>query len=144
MLIEWRFEHKAIRKSCAERGLIDPYVAYRAHHSSAKQRGIEFLIGFDDWWGIWETVYHLRGQGKNRLCMARTDDKGPYAADNVYITTNLGNLLDYHSGSKAKAATQLTKARNHANKKQALWCKKVAGIPHLVMERKVYYEEPID
>lgn len=71
-----------------------PILAFQRHRASAKKRGIPFEMTFDEWWAIWKDWFHLRGRGKNALCMARNGDTGPYAVGNVYLTTNLGNLLE--------------------------------------------------
>lgn len=44
--------------------------------------------------------------------MAREKDEGGYAPGNVYLTTNLGNLQDYHKRSeKAAEARKLAKEK---------------------------------
>lgn len=76
--------------------------AYRTQKCNAKKRGIDFLLTFDEWWSLWKDYFHMRGRGANGLCMARHNDCGAYSIENVYITTNLGNLKDYHGSEKAK------------------------------------------
>lgn len=85
-----------IREQANSRGLPDPYRACAAQANNARVRGIAWEMTFAQWWDIWEPYYHLRGKGTNGLCMARERDDGPYAVGNVYLTTNLGNLRDYH------------------------------------------------
>ncbi|MDR5801190.1 hypothetical protein [Caballeronia sp. LZ001] len=84
-------EAKAYAK---ERSLPCPMTAFRQQRASAARRGIGWKMSFDEWWMIWRDWYHMRGRGKNQLCMARQGDVGPYASDNVYLTTCLGNQLD--------------------------------------------------
>ena len=84
----------AARASARARGCPDPLRAYATHKAGAAARGIGWEFTFDTWWMIWEPYYHLRGRGKNGLCMAREGDVGPYSPDNVYLTTNLGNGRD--------------------------------------------------
>ena len=94
--------------------------AYVVHRNSARQRGIEFLMTFEEWWGVWSDYFHLRGRGTNGLCMARENDEGPYAVGNVYLTTNLGNLQDASRSPKAQAR----RAQRYANAKRPLWGRK--------------------
>ncbi|GAA0809528.1 hypothetical protein [Cupriavidus gilardii] len=79
---------------------IAPRAAFEMQKRNAQSRGIGWELTFEQWWEIWEPVYHLRGRGKNGLCMGRERDEGPYAVGNVYITTNLGNMMDYHRRGK--------------------------------------------
>ena len=64
---------------------------YNAHRSSAKGRGIEFLLTFEEWWALWEPHWHMRGQASHQMCMCRTRDEGAYAVGNVRIATNKEN-----------------------------------------------------
>jgi len=74
--------------------------AYQNHKASAKQRGIEFLLTYEQWIGIWTDSGRLleRGRAANEFCMARIGDSGPYAVGNVHICTNAENAKT--SGSK--------------------------------------------
>lgn len=64
--------------------------AYSSQKSSARKRGIEWLLDFDAWLRIWlaSGKFHLRGRGAERYCMARRGDVGPYSEANVEIITN--------------------------------------------------------
>jgi len=66
---------------------------FRAHRSHAKARGIAFLLTFEEWWAIWLNSgrWDQRGQRADQYCMARHNDKGPYAVGNVSIITNHEN-----------------------------------------------------
>ena len=97
---------KEARAYCLERKLRDPGQAYATQRSGANERGIEWDITFDEWWGIWRPYYHMRGQGANDLCMAREGDTGPYKVGNVYLTTKLGNSRDYHGPRNAAKQAQ--------------------------------------
>lgn len=88
------------RKYTQANGLPDPYRAYSQHKNSAKIREIEWGFTFSSWWAIWQPYFHMRGsKTKNHLCMAREMDVGPYAPGNVYLTTIMGNIEDYHKRS---------------------------------------------
>jgi len=58
---------------------------YKAHKSGAAKRGIEFLLTFDEWWGLWEPHYAKMGRKKGCMCMCRTLDRGAYVIGNVRI-----------------------------------------------------------
>lgn len=88
------------RKYAQANGLPDPYRAYALHKNGASIRGIGWEFTFAGWWAIWQPYFHMRGnKTKNHLCMARERDEGPYAPGNVYLTTIMGNMEDYHRRS---------------------------------------------
>lgn len=80
-----------------------PRMRYRQHKASAKQRGIEFDLTFDEWWEIWQPHYAQRGRGAGHLQMCRTGDVGPYAVGNVRIDTVEANQAEAKYSSQAKA-----------------------------------------
>src|SRR5215469_18965083 len=53
--------------------------AFIKHRSVAKQRGIEFLLTFQEWLAIWHDSgkWAERGCKQGQYCMARFGDKGP-------------------------------------------------------------------
>jgi hypothetical protein len=83
--------------------------AFTQHKSNAKQRGVEFLFTFEqwrDWWlatGEWEQ----RGRGRDKYCMRRNGDVGPYSIDNVFCGTNTENVRD---GNLGKVMSDQTRA----------------------------------
>lgn len=62
---------------------------YHSHKKDAARRGILFLLSFEEWLKIWIDSGRLseRGCRKGQYVMARYGDVGPYAVDNVRITT---------------------------------------------------------
>lgn len=68
-----------------------PNFKYHVHKNGAKRRGVGFLLSFEEWWGIWEPFWGMRGKGKDCLVMCRYMDEGPYSKDNVYIDTYSNN-----------------------------------------------------
>lgn len=80
---------------------IDPFKAYVTQRNGARQRGIEWRFTFETWWLVWKNHFHLRGPGKDDLCMARDGDEGPYSPENVYLTTNSRNSIDRNTSQKA-------------------------------------------
>ena len=73
--------------------------AFEVQRRSAKRRGIPFLFSFEEWqaWWVEDGRWPERGRGRDKLCMARFGDAGPYSWDNVYCTTHAGNGLDVPS-----------------------------------------------
>jgi hypothetical protein len=63
--------------------------AYANHKSNAKQRGIPFLLTFEQWLAIWIASGRLdeRGHFKGQYVMARFKDRGAYETGNVRIIT---------------------------------------------------------
>lgn len=117
----------------------NPKSAYSKHKCSAKQRGIEFLFTYDEWWSVWKNYFHMRGRGTNGLCMARQNDCGPYSIENVYLTTNLGNLQDYHKSKKAKEDRSRSKIAAYEEKIKArpLWGRRDIGGSDKVFKDKL-------
>lgn len=97
--------------------------AYKWHKTNAKSRGIEFLFSFDEWkqWWIDSGHWHQRGVGKDKFCMCRNGDTGPYALWNVYCATNGKNLSDANLGkpkseeTRKRISTALIGKINHWN-----------------------------
>lgn len=77
------------RKSAANRAYNKtPYGRYCDQRKSARKRGIEFKLTFDEWTALWNGKYHLRGNRPDDLCMARNGDTGAYEIGNVHLTSN--------------------------------------------------------
>jgi len=70
--------------------------------SQAKARNIPFLFTFEEWLQIWldSGHYHERGIGKDKYCMSRYNDTGPYSVNNVFIQTISKNSRDQKGRSK--------------------------------------------
>lgn len=103
------------RKYTQANGLPDPYRAYALQRKTAQIREIGWEFTFAQWWAIWQPYFHMRGRGTNGLCMARERDVGPYSPSNAYLTTNLGNLQDYH-----RKSPQAIDARRIAKEKKEM------------------------
>jgi hypothetical protein len=78
---------------------------------NARKRGIAWELTFDEWVVIWTACALLgkRGRGRERYCMARKGDVGPYSVANVYICTNAQNVKDFRarSGESHNLATRI-------------------------------------
>ena len=90
--------------------------AYQSRKKSAKQRGIPFLISFEDWLDIWISSGHWeeRGRGKDKYCMSRIGDLGAYEAGNVFIQSNSQNVRDAIARPEFKA--KISGDNNHKAK----------------------------
>lgn len=66
-----------------------PKGKFTRQKANAKQRNIAWELSFEQWWSIWEKSgkWEKRGTSAKSYCMARINDEGPYAVDNVKITT---------------------------------------------------------
>jgi hypothetical protein len=74
----------------------NPRKKYTAQKAHAKEREIDFLLSYDEWWQVWEESGHWenRGRGSQKFCMCRVGDKGGYEIGNVYIATNADNARE--------------------------------------------------
>lgn len=70
---------------------------YRIQKQNARQRGIGFELTYEQWLAVWGDKIELRGRGKGKYCMARNNDQGPYALDNVRIVPFENNNKEQHS-----------------------------------------------
>jgi hypothetical protein len=70
---------------------------YGQQRKNAKcHRGIVWAMTFEEWCKLWDNSgkWDQRGRGKDKFCMARIADSGPYSAENVEIITNSRNASD--------------------------------------------------
>jgi hypothetical protein len=65
----------------------NPRGAYTRQRANARRRGLEWRFTFETWWEVWEASgkWQQRGMGKDKYCMSRRGDKGPYSPENVVI-----------------------------------------------------------
>lgn len=74
----------------------NPKVAFRAQKYGAAQRGIQFLMTFEEWWSWWQidNRWERRGRNSGQLVMARDNDEGPYHIDNIHCIECGGNISE--------------------------------------------------
>lgn len=91
---------KEIAKIHAWREANEEMLGYTDHKSHAKQRGIPFLLSFEEWCTIWRISgkWEQRGHSTGQYVMARFGDTGPYAVGNVKIITCNENVSEAHLG----------------------------------------------
>lgn len=72
--------------------------AYMKHRQDAKERGVPFLMTFEQWWSIWDASgkWSERGHSTGQYVMARFGDKGGYEVGNVRICTCSENVSERH------------------------------------------------
>ena len=72
-----------------------PVRKYQKHKATAKIRGIDFQLTFDEWFNIWQQSgkFNLRGRGSGTYVMSRVNDTGSYAIGNVFIQPNIQNII---------------------------------------------------
>lgn len=95
----------AVRRSVASRRL---RIAFDTHRSNAHQRGIDFLLTYDEWLRIWKESGHLaeRGACTGGYVMARYGDIGPYAVGNVRIILHADNTREAWTGRTHSSETR--------------------------------------
>jgi len=73
-----------------------PLGRYHQHKGKAQYRGIEFLLSFEEWWGLWEASgkWDQRGRRKDQYVMARFGDQGAYEPGNVKICLVSENVAE--------------------------------------------------
>lgn len=69
---------------------------FSVHKINAKQRGIEFLLTFEQWHRIWldSGYYDQMGNTAGKYNMCRLNDEGAYSEGNVYIGPWTYNAMD--------------------------------------------------
>ena len=62
-------------------------IRYRSDRDKATNRGITFLLTFEEWRGVWDASgrFAQRGLGSDQYRMVRLDKAGPFAIGNVKI-----------------------------------------------------------
>lgn len=92
-----------------------PRGQYQRHRQNAKDRGIEFLLTFDEWWHIWmqSGFWEIRGNRPGRCNMMRYGDCGPYAVGNVHIGTHRANVIERNILQRKFDAYERDAAQSH-------------------------------
>lgn len=83
---------------------MSPRKAYEDQRYHAKDRGIEFLITYEEWLEMWLLSGHWpdRGKKKQQYQMCRYGDIGAYTKHNCYIGTVEQNQNDRSAYSDSK------------------------------------------
>lgn len=77
---------------------------YTIHKNSAKSRGIDFNLTYEEWYNWWLSngvdKNFPTDNGPNRPCMCRYGDTGPYSLDNIYFDTLSNNIIYANTGKR--------------------------------------------
>jgi hypothetical protein len=118
---------------------------YDKHKAQSKFRGIDFLMTYDEWYNWWlsngvDKKLDIKWTGKNRPCMCRFGDTGPYALGNVFFGLNPDNAKDRH---KNYVGVDLTfKSREKKNYKwgdEIISCNDLINVHKIPYEKRYYY-----
>jgi hypothetical protein len=63
------------------------YIPWLKARAQANFRNEEWLLTFEDWFALWDGIWHQRGRDSDDLCLARMDMSGPWSVANVEIMT---------------------------------------------------------
>jgi hypothetical protein len=96
---------KPTRNANAQRNRSTLIGKYKMQQRNATERGIPFLLTYEEWLKIWNDSGKLeqRGRGANKFCMCRVGDLGSYEVGNVFIGTGRENV---RAGNLGKPVTQ--------------------------------------
>lgn len=94
------------------------WFAFVAHKNNAKRRNISFEFTLEQWVKWWETdnKWENRGRRKKEFVMARYNDEGPYAPDNVYCATSEKNVADFNNNKVKKETACIKNVETKNNK----------------------------
>lgn len=101
--------------------------AFTQQRSNAHKRGIEWQLTFEQWRALWGDKLKQRGRQSHQLCMARFNDSGAYAEDNVHIISSAKNCSD--------------RARHALGLSEVEWAAEVANRAAAQMKRKAEWSE---
>lgn len=95
--------------------------AFYFHRTTAFDRGIDFLLTYEEWIKTWIDSGHIanRGKGAEKYCMARFGDQGPYAIGNVKIITCAENSREGNLGRVALRETKQKMSISQTGKKHS-------------------------
>ena len=87
-------------------------LAYNTQVGNARQRGVAFLLTFEEWWNTWDISgkWEQRGAHRGGYVMGRFGDEGPYAPGNIKIHTHAENNAERNRSERGKppSAAKLT------------------------------------
>lgn len=85
---------KPARNANAQRNRSTLIGKYKMQQRNAMDRGIPFLLTYEEWLQVWNDSGKLeqRGRGADKFCMCRVGDLGSYEVGNVFIGTGRENV----------------------------------------------------
>ncbi|RKY56962.1 MAG: hypothetical protein DRP93_00225 [Candidatus Neomarinimicrobiota bacterium] len=86
----------------------DTKIVYHAHKNNATYRGAEYLLTFEEWYGLWESSgkWEQKGVRGHQYVLGRKDPTKPFVVDNCVIRTQSENM---QRASKGKPKSVNTK-----------------------------------
>lgn len=87
-------EYDLIQKHLDSTGA-SPLHRFSKQKLHAKNRGIEWMLNFAEWWSIWSVSGKWAERGRTGYVMARHGDTGPYAVGNIKIISAKENHSEY-------------------------------------------------
>jgi hypothetical protein len=97
-----------------------PIRQFQVHRASAKERGIEFKLTFEQWDQWWKDSghYHERGKERGQYVMSRKGDLGAYELGNIECKLSADNIAEAHTG-KLKSEEWKNKVRATKTRKES-------------------------
>lgn len=95
---------------------MDPKTAlkrYREQRRNASGRGIPWQLTFKQWVDFWGDDIGRRGVGRDKLCMQRYLDRGPYALGNIIKAVpsqNVRTMRNVRAAKLSQARAELLEA----------------------------------
>jgi hypothetical protein len=91
---------KPTRNANAKRNRSTLIGKYKMQQRNATDRGIPFLLTYEEWLQVWNDSGKLkeRGRGADKFCMCRVGDLGSYEVSNVFIGTGRENVREGNLG----------------------------------------------
>lgn len=92
-------------------------IKFRYQRARARQRNIDWLLSFDEWYSWWQSTghWHERGITSGKYVMSRYGDIGPYSLDNIFCQTRDDNCRE--ANHKLKGIKKSQEFCNNLSKK---------------------------
>ena len=83
-------------------------VKFRYQRARARQRGIDWMLSFDQWYQWWQSTGHWeeRGITSGKYVMSRFGDQGPYSLDNIFCQTRDDNCREANYKLKGRKRSE--------------------------------------
>lgn len=83
-------------------------IKFRYQRSRARQRNIDWLLSFEEWYQWWQQTGHWeeRGITSGKYVMSRYNDIGPYSLDNIFCQTRDDNSREANQKLKGIKRSQ--------------------------------------
>ena len=75
-------------------------IKYRHQRATARQRGLQMKLTFQEWYQWWQETGHWNERGKGGYVMSRFNDQGDYELGNIFCQRDAENSRE--AGVKKK------------------------------------------